>query len=144
MAADSARARFFVSPSPRSPLQEIETLMNPEARMHEQALISDSPGRSFDSAGQGRHALEKKVEPKRQLLQGFAKRIAQRLEQARRSGQFEALVIIAAPDVLGSLRKHLRDTTSRVITLELDKNVTQMHAEEIRQRLPELLPTHTA
>ena len=48
--ADSGRARVFTADSPAGPLNEIETLNNPEGRLHEGDLVSDRGGR--DNGGQ--------------------------------------------------------------------------------------------
>jgi hypothetical protein len=42
-------------------MEELEGLMHPASRAHERDLISDRPGRSFDSFGSGRHAMEEEV-----------------------------------------------------------------------------------
>ena len=43
--ADSSRARVFTADKPAGPLNEIETLNNPEGRLHEGDLVSDRGGR---------------------------------------------------------------------------------------------------
>lgn len=55
--ADASRARFFSAELPASPLCEIETLSNPEARLHEGDLISDRGGRDRDSGGSSHGGL---------------------------------------------------------------------------------------
>jgi protein required for attachment to host cells len=73
----------------------------------------------------------------------FAKQISKHLDQARSSNQFKQLLIVAAPAFLGTLRNHLTDQTKKLVSIEMDKNLTQQKAEEIRGHLPEYLPNMT-
>jgi protein required for attachment to host cells len=137
--ADAARARIFSSGQNTSSMKEIETLNNPEGRMHEQELTSDLPGRTFDSAGEGRHAMGKAVDPKKHATIDFAKSIASHLDNARSQNKFSTLVFIAAPAMLGHLREALNAETKKLVIEEIDKDLTQHSEEDIRSHLPEHL-----
>ena len=139
MVADSARARIFTVDSARSPLNEIETMAHPEGRIHEQNLVSDLPGKDSGKGGSGDHAFQEKIEPKREEMIEFAKRIADYLDDARKANNLNKLVIIAAPAFLGELRNHLSTETTEKIVLDLDKNLTQHCEEDIRHHLSEFL-----
>ena len=78
-----------------------EWLDEPAAREYEQTFASDAPGRSFDSVGKGRHAMEPEHSAKQQLRKSFAKRLATELESARIEKRFQNLVLIAAPAISG-------------------------------------------
>ena len=133
--ADSSRARIFTADSARSPLNEIETMAHPEGRMHEQDMASDMPGKDAGKGGGGDHAFQEKIEPKEQEMIMFAKRVADYLEGARKANKLSQLIIAAAPEFLGELRTHLSSETSEKIVFELDKNIAQHSAEDIRQHL---------
>jgi len=137
--ADSSRARIFTVDTAHSPLNEIETLVHPEGRMHEQAMVSDLPGKDAGKGGAGDHAFQEKVEPKEHEMIAFAKRISDYLESARKANQLKKLVIIAAPEFLGELRKHLSTETSEKIIYELDKNIAHHNEEDIRKHLSQFL-----
>ena len=140
LVADSSRARIFSADTPSAPLKEINTLAHPEARLHEQNLTSDLPGHQGDSSGSGRHGFTDEIEPKEQEIIDFAKHIAKHLEQARATNKYKQLLIVAAPAFLGTLRNQLSDQTRKMVSIELDKNLTQQKPEEIRSHLPEFLP----
>ena len=57
LVADKSKARIFTVEDPRGALLDETVLEHPEARYREQTLTSDRQGRSFDSKGQGRHAM---------------------------------------------------------------------------------------
>ncbi|MEA3412038.1 MAG: host attachment protein [Pseudomonadota bacterium] len=140
LVADSTRARLMEAENAIGPLREIETLVHPESRLHERDINTDSPGRAFDSGGQGRHAMGQHVGAKEHEAGTFVRDISHRLDRGRKSGDLKQLVIVAAPALLGLLRKHMSAETARLITLELDKNITQMDISELRAHLPERLP----
>jgi len=137
--ADSSRARIFTVDTAHSPLNEIETFVHPEGRMHEQDMVSDLPGKDAGKGGAGDHAFQEKIEPKEHEMIAFAKRIADYLESARKANQLKKLVIIAAPEFLGELRKHLSTETSEKIIYELDKNIAHHTEEDIRKHLSQFL-----
>lgn len=140
--ADSSRARVFKTDSPSAPLHEIGAMAHPEGRMHEQKMTSDLPGKdSGQGAGAGGHAYQEKVEPKQQEVIKFAKRTADYLDKVRQAHKLEQLMIVAAPAFLGELRNQLSDEVNNCVIFELDKNLTQHSAEDIRTHLPQYL-TH--
>lgn len=139
LSANSARATIFTAESAQTPLVELETFDNPDSRVKQADLASDRAGRSFDSHGEGRHAMEAPLDPKQQVQIGFAKRIADRLEQARVEHAFERLVLVAAPAFLGLLRPNFGPTLQSLVSLEVDKDYTALRPEELRARLPQRL-----
>lgn len=139
LAANSGNATLFTADSPTAPLTELATFDNPAARAKQKDLTSDRPGRSFDSHGEGRHAMEVAVEPKKQEQIRFAKLIAVRLEQGRVDNAFGRLVLVAAPMFLGLLRANFGAPLSALVSLEMDKDYTALRPEELRARLPERL-----
>lgn len=136
--ADQSKARIFTVNDPRGPLLQVGTLEHPEGRKHEQELVSDRPGRKFDSVGQGQHAMGTSVEPKKEEAISFAKQIADYLQSAHHEGRFNHLLLVAGPPVLGLLRSKLKSLSGVEIS-EIDKNLGQYEAPEIRSHLPERL-----
>jgi protein required for attachment to host cells len=137
--ADSAGCRLFAADGPSGPLREIEDLSHPEARLPERDLVSDLPGRAFDSKGAGRHAMEVQVSPKKQEAINFAGRVVQRLEAGRTKNEFDKLALVAAPEFLGLLREKLNPQLRALVVHELGKNLVREDARAIRASLPEKL-----
>lgn len=136
--ADSARARIFSAETRTAPLIEIKSLEHPEGRMHAIDLTSDLPGKDSDRTGLGRHAINYS-DPKQTEAVNFARKIAEILEAARVSKKFRQLVIIAPPSFLGILRDLIGTQLARLVTCELDKNLTQIEAAAIRETLSDHL-----
>lgn len=85
------------------------------------------------------HAYQEKIEPKKQEMIEFAKRIADYLDDARKANKLNKLLIVAAPAFLGELRNHLSTQTSEKIVFELDKNLAHHDVEDIREHLSKFL-----
>jgi protein required for attachment to host cells len=139
--ADHTRARFFQIESSSAPLQEIDTLLHEEGRLHDREMTSDLPGKVKNPGGLGGgHAFEQATDPKKHGAEVFAAEIAHYLEHAHNTNRFERLIVIADPSILGLIRQHIPSHLHTHITLELDKNLAGMNAAEIRKHLPDILP----
>lgn len=139
--ADSSRARIFAMESRTSPITEIKSIVHTEARLQEQDLTSDLPGRGSNNGDSGRHAYESETSPKEQENINFARAIAEELDQARKENKFKQFVLVAAPAFLGNLRNQLSPQTQKLACFELAKNLAHLDAAEIRSHLPERLPS---
>jgi protein required for attachment to host cells len=133
--AESSRARFFSVVNRISPLNEIDDMVNPAARIHDRDLTSDLPGRTFDPAGIGRHSIEPSVDPKKNEVIVFAKKVSERLGSARKAGQFDELILICSPEFLGLLRQNLDDVLKKHVTRTINKNLVQKDEAQIREYL---------
>ena len=136
--ADQSKARIFTVSDPHGALLDVGKLEHPEARDREQTLSSDRPGRSFDSKGQGRHAMGSKVEPARKEAIRFAKQVADHVQVAHNEGRCNRLLLVAGPPLLGLLRESLKTSSGMKIS-EIEKNLGQYDAQEIRKHLPRRL-----
>lgn len=138
MVADKSKARIFTIAEPRGALLDEVVLEHPQAREREQTLTSDRPGRSYDSKGQGRHAMGTSVEPDQQETIRFARQIAEHVQAAHNEGRCDRLLLVAGPPLLGLLREPLNTLTGLRVS-EIEKNLGQYDAREIRRHLPERL-----
>ncbi len=134
--ADGTRARLFNRHKNRK-LEEFDTLLSPVHRLHEGDLVSDRDGRTFDSAGTGRHAMGNRNSAKDHEMTIFAKRLAARLEEGRNAGELERLVLIAPPRFLGQLRSHLSERAAELVALTIDKELTTLPVDKLESHLPE-------
>jgi len=139
LVANQSQARLFEADKRAGELHELEALIHPESRLNGRDLISDAPGRTFDSGGQGRHAMGNVSQLHRLNGQRFARELAHALERGRVEGRYEKLYIVAEPQMVGSLREALNPPTRAVIAGETGKNLVNCEAEEIRAQLPDWL-----
>ena len=136
---DYTCARIFHSSSPKGPLEEKKVLVHSENRLHDKNMTSDRQGYSFSSHGYGRNALSKSEDPKEHEIKQFVKEISEYLKISEANNEFDKLVIIAGPKLLGVLKKQLNNNLRKLITYELKKNIAKLSANEIRKHLPEYL-----
>lgn len=93
---------------------------------------SDQPGRLRDGANVHRSAVAE-TDWHRLQKDRFARDIADRLYAYAHAGRFEQLVLVAAPHVLGEIRKALHgEVTGRVIG-EIDKDLTNHPVDRIEK-----------
>ncbi|WP_105103101.1 host attachment protein [Microbulbifer pacificus] len=136
LVANHTHARVFEAEKRAGSLHEIESLVYPEGRMKGRDLITDAPGRAFDSNGQGRHAMAKPTDLRKEGARKFARDIAHALERGRQEGRFDRLYIVAEPSMAGSLRLSMSTPCLATIAGESRKNLTTCNSEEIRAQLP--------
>ena len=139
LVADSARARLFHADGSAGALQEQTDLLMPDSRLKEGELVSDRPGRTFDSGGHGRHAMEPATSAKDMESHRFAVQIAEQLEKEHLQNTFNRLTLVAPPAFLGELRSALSDGVRAKVSAELDKDLVQFDSNAIREHLPERL-----
>ena len=136
--ADQSKARIFTVADPHGELLDVGELEHPEARDREQTMTSDRPGRGFDSQGQGNHAMGSTDAPGKQGTLRFVKQVADHVQTAHNEGRCNRLLLVAGPPLLGLLRDNLK-TLSGLKISEIDKNLGQYDAREIRKHLPKSL-----
>lgn len=112
-------------------LEEIDVLKHPESRLRNRDIVGDKPGRDFESMGTLRHSLEPHHTPHEQEVILFAKELAHYLEAARNRNEVEKFYLAASPIMLGLLRQSLDASTVKLITGEIDKDLTQLKPEEM-------------
>lgn len=133
--ADNSTARIFTVEDPEGGLVAVDTLEHPAAHERAQDINADRPGRSFDRKGGGRHAVGVSVDPVEQEIIRFAKEVGTYLRAACLDGRCARLLLVAGPRMIGELRQHL-DLPANVQVTELEKNLGQYDAHEIRSHLP--------
>ena len=139
VAADTTCARIFKATTSKGPLEEKEVLVHPENRLSEKDLISDRKGSTFSSHGSGRSSYSKHTDVKDQGTKEFINEINDCLMRLETNNEFKQLIIIAAPKLLGALKKQLNSGLQKRITYELNKNIVKLNADEIRKHLPKYL-----
>ena len=131
---DGEKALFLRNEGEPEQLQlEVENIFghdNPAT--HEQG--TDKPGRAFASVGTARSAMEQ-TDWHQLGEERFAAGIAETLYQLAHANQFEALVVVAPPKVLGDLRKAFHKEVVDRITGEVPKDLTSHPVAEIERLL---------
>ena len=133
--ADGRRARVLANDGPGRGLAEVPggTFEGPNRRDGE--IASDRPGRSFDSHGQGRHAMEPDTAAGRHEHREFARSVATWLDDPKRRDRYDRLAVVAAPRTLGDLRELLPAGARAKVVCELDKDLVAATPDAIADAL---------
>lgn len=142
--ADQTEARFFEVERADGELHLAGQLSDPAARLHDRDLKSDRPGRKFDRAplrggrrgATAHHGVGDEHKPRKHEAALFARRIAEALTLARRTGGFDRLVIMAPPGFLGTLRSALPAALRSAVAAEIAKDLVHESPSAVRTYLP--------
>jgi protein required for attachment to host cells len=134
--ADQAEAIFYDAPSLEARPTEVGRISDPVAHQHDRELASDRPGRSYESVGGARHAIERENDPRWQEAVRFARRISCRLDDALRRGEFDELIVVAGPPFLGLIRSELSRPARERVVHEIRKDLVHGPVEALRTHLP--------
>jgi protein required for attachment to host cells len=130
VAADASRARIL-QVTDRERLVEVDDLTNPEGRLHNREINTDAKGRFAGPDRPGGHSSGDEDHTVDHYNELFAKRVADYLESARNEHRYDQLVIVAAPKVLGMVRKELDKEVEKLVVDELPKDLSWFNAREI-------------
>lgn len=137
LVADRARARLFAGNADRT-LSEVESRLNPDGRAQDRELVTDRASRMPEMSGRPRGALEPRS-AQDHVAELFARRLCEMLERGRTQNLYERLVLIAPPEFLGILHDAAGEQVIRTIAAEVNKNLSERSAEDIRGYLPDRL-----
>jgi protein required for attachment to host cells len=85
--------------------------------------------------------MEPEVTPQAREKERFQERVAAAMRDALKEGEVERFVLVAEPRTLGALRATLDDDVRARIVAELDKDYTDLPADELFARVRPLLPS---
>lgn len=132
--ADGSRAKIFEAAGQGKILQKSE-LSTPHPPSRD--LVSDRPGRTFDSTGTGRHAKQPPSDPHDKAESDFLRSIVKQLEESQQKKEFDRLVVVAAPRALGTLRGFFPETLSSSVAQEIAHDLTWFETPAIESYLKE-------
>lgn len=130
--ADRQTAQFYLHARPGAPLEPFGLVIEQPSQGDPTA---DRPGRAFDSAGMGRHAMEPTTSYREQERIAMVRNIIDRVNATFAAGEVQHLVLIAEPQMLGELRHQLAGPIRERVALELPNHLTQASVDELAERL---------
>ena len=141
LVAHQAGARIFENRGTGKGLELVEQLEHPQGRQRDGEIDSDRPGRSFrkNSSDPRRAAMSRSEGPHEHAVAGFARDLAQRLQQGRVEDRFQRLVLVAPPQFLGLLRSALDAPTEQLVIGSLDKDLARAEEAELIEHIGEII-----
>jgi protein required for attachment to host cells len=128
--ADQSEADFYDMHQANEKPQFAGGLGDPLAHLHDRDLESDRPGRFLDHApnptgrrgATAHHSAGGERSTRKHEAVAFARRIATLLEEGRRAGEFERLVVLAPPAFLELPREALPQSLRSMVAAEIAKS----------------------
>lgn len=137
--ANSAHGRVVQNDGPGHGLSEVKGLDFNRDHAPVSASVADKQGRSFDSHGTGRHAMEPATSPERIDERKFVADIAEVLENKRQEDAYDRLILIASPRTLGDIRAALSDHVAKLVYSEIAKDLTHISVHDLPDHINEFL-----
>jgi protein required for attachment to host cells len=137
--ADGGRARVLLSAGPGHGLVPVAGMVFDAELPMSHDIGSDRPGRSHESHGPARHAIEPHSDPHQQLKQKFVASVIDVVERKYTSGDFDKLAVVAPPPTLGLIRPLLSEGLKGVIVAEIDKDLTKVANIDVAGHISDLV-----
>lgn len=139
--ADGAQAKVFEHSGPGKGLRIIDGLQFEQEPLQAREIMADKPGRSISSMGSGgRSAMEYSSDPVAVRERRFVESVAAELEKHLQNGEFDRLIVAAAPTALGDLRPAFSKNLKETIMAELPKDLTNIPNGKLEEHFAEILP----
>jgi protein required for attachment to host cells len=139
--ADGAHAQIYIAKSASPPkLAALKAGRFVGAKTMTRDLESDRPGVTFESVGGGRHAIERRSNAHQRLEDNFVKTVADVVNKAARSKQFDEIILVSPPRALAQFRKTFSKATQAKTKLEIKGDWTKLTKPEIESHLTQHLP----
>jgi protein required for attachment to host cells len=144
--ADEREANFFDAVTPKAPLTARGSLINESGGKKDSELETDRPGRRYGGsngvshAGQAQghhHGVNGERSTEQHDLTIFAKEVARRIDAGRARNEFDKLVLVAAPKMLGLLRQSLPTPTQSLLAGTISKDIVHQGPDAILRLIPE-------
>lgn len=133
LVADGTRARIF-----SKGFNTLHNVMGQDFisdNLKDREMLSDKPGRSYESANPTRHAYEPRTDWHEHHKQLFAKELCSILEKACENADFDELIIISPPKMLGDIRGNLGKRILPKITAEIPKDISKLSERDLLEYL---------
>jgi len=137
--ADGTQARVFENTGPGKGLHPVDGLRREIEPLQASEIMADRPGRSLSSVGSGRSAMEYTTDPVEVREARFVREIADMLEEKRAGGAYDRLILAAAPNALGDMRKVMTPAVKQTLMAELPKDLTNLPKPELDRHFASML-----
>lgn len=142
--ADGGHARFL-RPATDYALHTFDSLDSDTVHKKDHDLVSDRPGRAFESASPGRSAFTPRNDPHEMEKDRFAKAVAARINEESAADAFNELVIVAPAHILKDVTEALNVTTAAKLIGSLAKDLVKTPDHALYPHLKEWVrPVHRA
>lgn len=133
--ANAETARFFVNSGPGKGLQTVGQV---DLHAEPPTPYTDRAGAVHSRVGPGVSAVEQTA-PKELAETEFADTLCGYLQTCFEANQFDSLVIVAGPHMLGNLRKPLPKRLAKAVVAEIDKDLKRTPIKDLPGHLEDMI-----
>ena len=137
--ANGSQAKFYSHDGPGKELIALPNFNMTHKVLQAKDIQADKPGRIQDSQGMQRHAMEYKSDPKDEDLVHFARKVAERTEDAVDQINAGRIVVVSSPHMLAGLRQSLSRSVKQKVHTEIDKDLTKTADMDLPSHLDDVL-----
>jgi protein required for attachment to host cells len=134
--ANQRSARIFSRVNNQKTLRLIEEKRNPLSGVKHSELLRHKSGVSVKmrgTRGAGHHQTTRKHDINQEVLDQFAKEIAQDINKANLSKRFDTLTLVAEPSMHGSLKKSLSKSSLKLLERCISKDIENETTFQLKQ-----------
>ena len=135
--ADGGAARILAVAPDHTHLVSLHDITSPDMHRKTHDMVTDRPGRSFESATPGRHAIAAKTDPHEQAKERFVHGLGVTLNQHRAAGDFDVLVLAVTRAQVHELEEALDAGTKACVASRISKDLVKTSNADIWARLIE-------
>lgn len=135
LVADRGAARLFECAAPKAALQPLAEFANAGLGTHERDLVSARVGRMRNPTGGRPQTLAARTTAREHAVDTFARAIARRVGGQATARGHDALILVAEPRLLGSIRRHLSKAARARVAVALPLDLGHDSTAELQRRL---------
>jgi len=141
--ADGGRARL-IRQSEDHRLHTFAMVESPAIHKKSSEMISDGPGRSFESASPTRHAIEPHTNPHLEAKHEFAEMVGSKLCTETALKEFDRVLLVAPAPILADIQKSLDAAVAGKVIGTVAKDLTKVPDNELQPHLQDWVrpPSH--
>ena len=134
LVANASAACLYANDGPKKGLHKVREFAHDRSRAKLADLIADAPGHG--RTGSARRAdYQPATDAKRSEADRFACELTDALENGRRQRNYQRLILVAAPQFMGRLRRQLGTPLQRLLTDSFEKDYTKTDPRSLSRRL---------
>jgi len=132
--ANTSQCKIYEYDRKTHELQLLKELFHPESRLKDHDLASDKPGH-YKSHNTNRGAYTPDTDPHENELEHFAHLVAKEMDNGRTQNEYEGLVLISLPKMLGLIKNTSNPQVQKLIIETINKDNIHFTKDEIINEL---------
>lgn len=135
--ADGEHARVVTPTVAEGQFHTVLSFDSLSAHMQTSDMVTDGPGRVFESAGSSRHSISPKTDPHAEAKHKFAAEVARLVNEHEQRKEFDQLVLVAPAHALHDLRAALSSQATAKVVGSLSKDLVKVTDHDLGSHLAE-------